>query len=591
MAKKVSDFLLSQLQAWGVSRIFGYTGDSINPLMGALRRAQDQVEFVQVRHEEMASFMACAHAKFTGEVGVCCASAGPGSIHLLNGLYDAKLDHQPVVALLGQVPRHAMGSDYLQEVDLHSIFKDVASDYIQVLENAEQAPHLINQAIRVALAERTVTALILPHDVQELNALEEPPRKHGYTQSGIGFSTPKLAPNTDELKRAAEVLNAGKKVALLIGAGAQNATDEIIQVAETLGAGVAKALLGLSALPSDLPFVTGSIGLLGTKPSWEMMNQCDTLLMVGSDFPYSEFLPPVGQARGVQIDTRTRNLSKRYPMEVNLVGDARVTLQALLPLLETKAERRWQKQVADSVEKWNDTLRERALVDTEPLNPQRVYYDIFERLPANAMVCCDTGTSTVWYAQYHKFHRGMMGSLSGKLASMGAAMPYAVAAKFAHPERPVVALVGDGAMQMNGINGLITVARYWKEWKNPSFIVLVLNNRELNFVTWEMRAMEGDPKFECSQDLPNFPYAQYAQSLGFKSVIMEKPEDIEPGWIEALHSNCPVVIEAYTTPDIPPIPPHITFTQAKNYAKALLSGDQDSSTVFRNTLQEIFHIS
>jgi len=591
MAVKVSDFILNRLMEWGVNRIFGYTGDSINPLMGSLRRAQDKVRFVQVRNEEMASFMACAHAKFTGEVGICCASAGPGSIHLLNGLYDAKLDNQPVVALLGQVPRPAKGTDYLQEVDLYSVFKDVASAYIQVMESPEQARHLVDQALRIALTERTVTAIILPHDVQELDAVKEPPRKHGFTQSGVGYALPRIVPAGSAISQAATVLNEGKKVAMLIGSGAQNAAAEIMQVAECLGAGVAKALLGISVLPYDIPYVTGSIGLLGTQPSWDMMNHCDTLLMVGTDFPYSEFLPSPGQARGVQIDLRARNLSKRYPMEVNLVGDARETLQALLPLLETKTDRSWQQKIMDSVQKWQTTIRERAMVETKPLNPQRVYYEIFERMPADAIICCDTGTSTVWYAQYHKFQAGMKGSLSGKLASMGAGMPYAVAAKFAYPERPVIALVGDGAMQMNGLNGLITVARYWKEWQNPSFIVLVLNNRELNFVTWEMRATEGDPKFECSQDLPDFPYVNYAQSLGFKGILVEKPEDIEPAWLEALHSDCPVVIEAYTTPDIPPIPPHITFEQSQKYAEALLKGDPDAMAVFGNTWKELLKIT
>ena len=385
MAVKVSDFILNRLMEWGVNRIFGYTGDSINPLMGSLRRAQDKVRFVQVRNEEMASFMACAHAKFTGKVGICCASAGPGSIHLLNGLYDAKLDNQPVVALLGQVPRPAKGTDYLQEVDLYSVFKDVASAYIQVMESPEQARHLGDQALRIALTERTVTAIILPHDVQELDAVKEPPRKHGFTQSGVGYALPRIVPAGSAISQAATVLNEGKKVAMLIGSGAQNAAAEIMQVAECLGAGVAKALLGISVLPYDIPYVTGSIGLLGTQPSWDMMNHCDTLLMVGTDFPYSEFLPSPGQARGVQIDLRARNLSKRYPMEVNLVGDARETLQALLPLLETKTDRSWQQKIMDSVQKWQTTIRERAMVETKPLNPQRVYYEIFERMPADAI--------------------------------------------------------------------------------------------------------------------------------------------------------------------------------------------------------------
>lgn len=585
--KKVSDYLLERLGDWGVRKIFGYTGDSINPLMGALRRKQEDMTLIQVRHEEMAAFMACAHAKFTGEIGVCCASAGPGSIHLLNGLYDAKMDNQPVVALLGQLPRHSMGTDYQQEVDLHNLFKDVAGEYIHTLNTPDQARHLIDQAIRTAMTERTVTCLILPHDVQDLEAVEEVPRKHGYTHSGISFSVPRVLPLQSDLERAAEILNAGQKVAMLVGAGAQTATDEIIAVAETLGAGVAKALLGLSVLPSDLPYVTGPIGLLGTRPSWDMMADCDTLLMLGSDFPYTEFLPAEGQARGVQIDIRPRNLSKRYPMEVNLTGNCRETLQALLPLLHDKTDKRWQQQIIENVRNWQNVLRERAMIETRQLNPQRVYYEIFERMPNNAIIAADTGTSTVWYAQYHKFQRGMTGSLSGKLASMGAAMPYAIAAKFAFPERPVIALVGDGAMQMNGLNELITVQRYWEEWQNPQLIVLVLNNRELNFVTWEMRAMEGDPKFECSQNLPDFPYARYAESLGFRGLCMEKTDDIERAWLEALHSDRPVVIEAYTTPNIPPLPPHITFEQGKNYAAAMLKGDPDAIRVIRNSFAQM----
>jgi pyruvate dehydrogenase (quinone) len=587
MAKTVSSYIVERLNNWGVNRIFGYTGDAINPFMGALREAQEWMQFTQVRHEEMAAFMACAHAKFTGEVGVCCASAGPGAIHLLNGLYDAKMDNQPVVAIVGQLARHAMGTDYQQEVDLHSVFKDVAGDYVHVINTAEQARQLVDQAFRIALAERTVTCLILPHDVGQMEAVETTPHKHTYSHTGIGFSAPKVLPMQSDLQRAAAVLNEGQKVGILIGAGAQGAADEIIAVAERLGAGVAKALLGLPILPPEVPFVTGSIGLLGTQPSWELMSGCDTFLMVGTDFPYAEFLPQEGHARGVQIDIRSRNLSKRYPMEVNLTGNCQETLQALLPLLNQKTDRSWQEKIINSVQKWQQVLRERAMLESQPMNPQRVYYEIFDRMPNNAIITVDTGTSTVWYAQYHKFHTGMKGAVSGRLASMGAGVPYAIAAKFAYPDRPVIALIGDGAMQMNGLNELITVQRYWQSWQTPQFIVLVLNNRELNFVSWEMRSMEGDPKFDASQDLPDFPYAQYAESLGLKGIRMEKPEDIEPAWLEALHSDRPVVIEAYTTPNMPPLPPHITFDQAKNYAVAMMKGDANATAVIQNSFKEM----
>jgi pyruvate dehydrogenase (quinone) len=583
----VADYVLQRLSDWGVNRIFGYPGDSIDPFMGALARAQGKVQFIQVRHEEMAAFMACAHAKFTGEVGVCCASAGPGSIHLLNGLYDAKLDNQPVVALLGQVPTHAIGTDYQQEIDLKTLFKDVASEYIEMVQSPEQARHLIDQAFRIAKSERTVTAIILPHNVQQMPAKTQTPQKHGYTQTGIGYSVPIVIPTIDDIRRAADVLNEGDRVAILVGAGAMGATDDVITVAEILGAGVAKSLLGLAALPSDLPFVTGAIGLLGTKPSWELITGCDTFLMIGSDFPYAEFLPEPGQARGVQVDLRTRNLSKRYPMEMNLTGESRYTLQALIPFLKAKSDRSWQDRIIRSVEEWRETIKSRAMIETKPLNPQRVYWEIFQKMPSDAILGVDTGTSTVWYAQYHQFQRGMMGSVSGKLASMGAGIPYAISAKFAYPERPVIAFVGDGAMQMNGENELITVSKYWREWSNPQFIVLVLNNRDLNFVTWEMRIMEGDPKFECSQNLPDFPYAQYAQSLGLKGIRIETAEDIEPAWLEALHSDRPIVLEAYTSPDVPPMPPHITFEQAQHYAAAVFKGDPEAIGIITNTLRQL----
>ncbi|HEX7647292.1 MAG TPA: thiamine pyrophosphate-binding protein, partial [Noviherbaspirillum sp.] len=329
MADTVGDFLLKRLAAWGIHRIYGYPGDGINGIMGAFGRAESGIEFIQTRHEEMAAFMACAHAKFTGEVGVCMATSGPGAIHLLNGLYDAKMDHQPVVAIVGQQARAALGGHYQQEVDLISLFKDVAREFVHMATVPDQVRHLVDRAVRIARDQRTVTCIIFPNDLQTMDAVDKPPRLHGTVHSGIGYTGSHPMPGKTDLQAAAEVLNAGKKVAMLVGAGALGATDEIIEVADLLGAGVAKALLGKAAVPDDLPFVTGSIGLLGTKPSWDMMNECDTLLMVGSSFPYSEFLPKEGQARGVQIDIDGRMLSLRYPMEINLIGDSRLTLRGL----------------------------------------------------------------------------------------------------------------------------------------------------------------------------------------------------------------------------------------------------------------------
>jgi len=577
MAKNtVGDFLLGRLAQWGVRRIYGYPGDGINGIMGAFGRAEGEMQFVQARHEELAAFMACAHAKFTGEVGVCLATSGPGAIHLLNGLYDAKLDHQPVLAIVGQQKRAAMGGDYQQEVDLMTLFKDVAHEFVQTAMTPAQVRHLVDRAMRIALDRRTVTCLIFPNDVQDMQAVETPPHKHGTVHTGIGYTAVAGAPNPHELKHAAEVLNAGSRVAMLVGAGALHATDEVMEAAELLGAGVAKALLGKAALPDDLPYVTGAIGLLGTTPSWEMMASCDTLLMVGSGFPYSEFLPEEGQARGVQIDIDGRMLSLRYPMEVNLVGDSRETLRALMPFLMKKTERSWRRSIEASVARWWQVLEARAMNEAQPINPQRVFWELSPRLPDDCILTCDSGSAANWYARDLKIRRGMMASLSGGLATMGPAIPYAIAAKYAHPERPVIALLGDGSMQMNGMNGLITIAKVWKEWRDPRLTVMVLNNGDLNQVTWEQRALQGDPKFEPSQVLPDFPYAEYARLLGLGGIRVDRPEAIGAAWDRALAAERPTVLEMVTDPNVPPLPPHITFEQARAYLSALIKRDLDS---------------
>jgi pyruvate dehydrogenase (quinone) len=592
MADTVGDFLLKRLAAWGIHRIYGYPGDGINGIMGAFGRAESGIEFIQTRHEEMAAFMACAHAKFTGEVGVCMATSGPGAIHLLNGLYDAKMDHQPVVAIVGQQARAALGGHYQQEVDLISLFKDVAREFVHMATVPDQVRHLVDRAVRIARDQRTVTCIIFPNDLQTMDAVDKPPRLHGTVHSGIGYTGSHPMPGKTDLQAAAEVLNAGKKVAMLVGAGALGATDEIIEVADLLGAGVAKALLGKAAVPDDLPFVTGSIGLLGTKPSWDMMNECDTLLMVGSSFPYSEFLPKEGQARGVQIDIDGRMLSLRYPMEINLIGDSRLTLRGLIPFLERKLDRSWQKNIEEGVARWWRVLEGRAKNMGKPVNPQRVFWELSSRLPDDCILTCDSGSAANWYARDLKIRRGMRASLSGGLATMGPGVPYAIAAKFAHPNRHVIAMVGDGAMQMNGLNGLITISKYWQQWGDPRLAVMVLNNRDLNQVTWEQRVMEGDPKFEGSQDLPDFPYARYAEMLGLRGIRCDRDEDVALAWDEALQSPVPCVVEMVTDPNIPPMPPHVSMKQAKHFAEALVHRDPDSiamvTSSFKETWENLF---
>jgi pyruvate dehydrogenase (quinone) len=586
MASTVSDFMLERLSEWGVRRIYGYPGDGINGILGALSRAEDRFEFIQVPHEEVAAFMACAHAKFTGRPGICMATSGPGAIHLLNGFYDAKLDHAPVVAIVGQQKRAALGGHYQQEVDLLSLFKDVAGEYVHMCTAPEQMRHLIDRAMRIAMAERTVTCIIVPGDVQELDAAETPPRAHGTIHSGPGYSPPRIVPTEEDLRRAAEVLNAGRRVAILVGAGALHATDEVIQVAEVLGAGVAKALLGRAAVPDDLPFVTGQIGLLGTRPSWDLMMGCDTLLMVGSSFPYSEFLPPEGQARGVQIDIDAKMLSIRYPMEVNLVGDSALTLRALLPLLKRKADCSWREEIERNVEEWWQVVEERSLSDADPINPQRVLWELSPRLPDNAIISADSGSVANWFARNLKIRRGMMATLSGTLATMCPGVPYALAAKFNYPERVAIALVGDGAMQMLGINCLITVAKYWRRWSDPRLIVLVLNNRDLNQVTWEQRVLAGDPKWETSQNLMDFPYAALAEMVGLKGLRVEQPDEVGPAWDAALSADRPCVLDVVTDPKVPPLPPHLTYEQAKSYAQSLLKGDPEAVGIVWQSIKE-----
>ncbi len=580
----VSTFIWKRVHAWGGRIVYGYPGDGVGGLDEALEAAKE-LHYVQVRHEEMAAFMASGHAKFTGEVGICYATSGPGAIHLLNGLYDAKMDHVPVVAIVGQQARTALGADYQQEVDLQSAFKDVAGEYVMTAAVPSQVRHLIDRAFRIAAVRRTVTCVIVPNDLQELD-YEDPPMAHGATHTGLGYSSEAKTPDPDALKRAAEVLNAGKKVAMLVGAGALGATDEVIAVAEKLQAGCAKALLGKAALPDDLPWVTGQIGLLGTKPSWDLMQDCDTLLMVGTSFPYSEFLPKPGNARAVQIDIDGTRLSLRYPTEVNIVGDSATTLSALLPLLDQKEETYWRRGIVRDVESWWKTVEARAMAPAHPMNPQRVFHELSPRLPDGVIMTGDAGTVANWYARDIRIRRGMMGSLSGSLASLGSATPYAIAAKMAFPHRPVIAFIGDGAMQMNGINEMITVAKYWKNWADPRFIVMVLNNGDLSQVTWEERVQIGEGKTESTQRVPDFPYHRYAELLGLKGIRVDDPDRMGAAWDEALAADRPVILDCVTDPNVPPLPPHITFKDAKNFL-TMMASEPERGEVVKDTVRQV----
>lgn len=576
MAETVAARLLGRLREWGVEQVFGYPGDGINGIVAAFEAADDEPRFVQARHEEMAAFEAVGYAKFSGRPGVCVATSGPGAIHLLNGLYDAKLDHVPVVAIVGQTDRAAMGGHYQQEVDLQALFKDVASEYLTEVNVPEQLPNAVDRAFRTALTRRAPTAIIVPADVQELD-YHAPGHVFRQVPSGPPDAPSSVVvPAAEQLDAAAAVINAGEKVAILIGQGARGAAGEVMQVAETTGAGVAKALLGKDVLSDDLPYVTGSIGLLGTRASYELMRDCDTLLIVGSSFPYSQFLPGFGQARAVQIDLDGRMAGLRFPTEVNLVGDAGATLRALIPLLRPVTDRSWRERVEASVADWWTTLERQAMVDAKPVNPMRIVHELSLRIPDDAIVTADSGSSTNWYARLLRMRGTMRGSLSGTLATMGAGVPYAIGAKFAYPDRPVVALVGDGAMQMNGLAELLTITRYQDRWTDRRLVVCVFHNNDLNQVTWELRALGGAPKFEESQTLPDVDYAAVARGLGVEGINVDTPDQLGDGWDRALSAGGPVVLDVRCDPEVPPIPPHATFDQFKETTEALLKGDPNA---------------
>ncbi|MEV6943487.1 thiamine pyrophosphate-requiring protein [Streptomyces sp. NPDC051172] len=584
MSTKVSDHVLQRLREWGVDHVFGYPGDGINGLLAAWGRAENKPRFVQSRHEEMSAFEAVGYAKFSGRLGVCAATSGPGAIHLLNGLYDAKLDHVPVLAIVGQTHRTAMGGSYQQEVDLHTLFKDVASDFVETVTVPEQLPNVIDRAIRTAYARRAPTAIIIPGDVQELD-YSAPTHEFKMVPSSLGRSSWTAVPSEESVQRAAEILNSGDKVAILVGQGAAGARAEVERIAELLKAGVAKALLGKDVLSDELPYVTGSIGLLGTRPSYELMRDCDTLLTIGSSFPYTQFMPEFGKARGVQIDIDPHMVGMRYPYEVNLVGDAKATLQALIPLLSEDRGREWYDQVCANVTRWREVMGRRAELSADPINPEYVAHALDPLLPADAIVSSDSGSAANWYARHLTMKPGMRSSLSGTLATMGCGVPYAIGAKFAHPDRPAIALVGDGAMQMNGMAELITAAKYRDLWEDPRLVVAVFNNHDLNQVTWEMRAMEGAPSFLPSQQIPDVQYAAFARSLGLTGIRVEKPEDVEAGWRAGLEADGPAVIEFLTDPAVPPIPPHATWEQMEATAASILKGDADRGSMIKQGLK------
>ncbi|MBO3737807.1 thiamine pyrophosphate-requiring protein [Actinoplanes flavus] len=560
--RTVSDVVVQRLLDWQVERVFGYSGDGIDGVIGALRRA-GKPSFVQARHEESAAFMAVGHAKYTGRAGVCLATQGPGAVHLLNGLYDARLDSQPVVAIVGQQVSTVLGSAYQQEIDLVRLFGDVCAQFVQAAYTAEQAPMLLDRAFRTALATRSPTCVILPHDVQQAAAPDPRAQEHGVLVTSPGLRPARVLPRPGDLRAAAGVLTAGERVAIMVGQGAYGAEPEIRALAERLGAGVTASLLGKPVLDETLPYHTGVMGHLGTTASDQLMKNCDTLLLIGTNDPWTEYYPKPGQARAVQIDIDGRRLGIRYPVEVPLLGDAAETVRGLLDLIPERTDRAWAGRVEEWTRRWHAIAASRAAAPAEPLNPQLVVRSLTERLPADARVAVDVGSVVYWYARHLRLPPGVPAHLSSTLASMGCGLPYGTAAKLDDPHRPVVVLTGDGAMQMSGLAELVTVASRWRDWADPRYVICVLNNRDLAEVSWEQRETEGEPRFPTSQELPDVPYARYAELLGLHGIRVTAPDELPAAWQTALTAGRPTLIEAVVDPAVPLLPPGRPYEQVK----------------------------
>lgn len=585
MSTKVSDHILERLRAWGVEQVFGYPGDGINGLLAAWGRADDKPRFIQSRHEEMSAFEAVGYAKFSGRLGVCAATSGPGAIHLLNGLYDAKLDHVPLLAIVGQTDRTAMGSSYQQEVDLHTLYKDVASDFVETVTVPEQLPNVLDRAIRTAYSRRSPTALIVPGDVQELD-YSPPTHEFKMVPSSLGMSDYTATPTDEALRRAADVLDEGDKVAILVGQGAAGAVVEVQEIAELLGAGVAKALLGKDVLSDELPYVTGPIGLLGSRPSYEMMRDCDTLLTIGSSFPYTQFMPDFGKARGVQIDIDPHMIGMRYPYEVNLVGDARATLQRLIPMLKAdRGGREWYDTVSANVRRWHETMERRAGLSADPINPEYVARALDPLLPDDVILTSDSGFGRQLVRTAHHDAAGHARIAVGDAGDDGSRR----AVRHRRQVRasgPAGGRAGRGRRDADErAGGDDHAAKYRDRWSDPRMVVAVWNNRDLNQVTWEMRAMEGSPSFLPSQEIPDVQYAAFARSLGLTGIRVEKPEDVEAGWRAALDADGPAVVEFLTDPAVPPIPPHATWEQMEATATSILKGDAARGSMIKQGLK------
>lgn len=584
----VSDFIIDRLIEWGVDHTFGFPGDGIGAFDGALGRADEEdlpLKYIRPTHEEICALMATAYAKWSGKLGVCAATSSPGAFHMLNGLYDANMDNQPVVAIVGQQALETFGSSYQQENNLERTFADVAA-YVQTIVSPAQAQVVVDRACRIAITNRQPCVIIIPHNVQSMER-QNAPKKQDVSRSSSSPTSIKITPPMEELQRAADILKEGKRVALMVGAGAIGATEEVLELARKTGASITTSLRGKDVIPSDVPFNCEQLGLLGSLPSYNRMAECDTFMMIGSNYPYSGFLPASDQARGIQIDLRSSQLGVRFPMEVNLWGDTKSTLQALLPLVPQTDDMSFQNKAVEEMRDWEQTLHDLAFVEADPISPRRVYYELNERLPRGAIVTCDAGSTADWYAQHIRLKEGMRGDLSGRLATMLAAMPYAVAAKFAFPDRPVICTIGDGAFQMLGMNELITIKKYQHLWTNKQMVVMVLHNDDLTQVSWEMRTEDANPRWTGSQNVESIDYAAYAQTLGFKGIKVTDPEKIGDAWDTAFAHDGLTLLDIHTDKNVPPLPPHISLKFARNTAEALIKGDPNEMGVIADSVKAV----
>lgn len=581
MANTGADILLDTIYDWGVEVIFGLPGDGINGLMEALRKRADQIRFIQVRHEESAAFMACAYAKYTGKLGVCLATSGPGGIHLLNGLYDAKLDRQPVLAITGHHFHDLIDTHAQQDVNLDRLFADVAVYNTRVMGPSHVA-NVADLACRTALSYRGVAHINFPVDLQEQSGGERSKRNIPAHTSHTHGRRARIPADAD-MARAAEVLNAGKRVAILCGQGALHATAQLEEAAATLGAPIIKALLGKAAVPDDSPYTTGGIGLLGTRPSQDAVEECDTLLMVGTSFPYIEFLPKPGQARGVQVDADPARIGLRYPVEVGLVGDSADTLAALLPFLERKDDRSFLEKAQAGMKKWWALMEELGSRRDIPMKPQVVAWELGRRIAADAIVSCDSGTIATWFARFMPVRQGQMYSLSGTLASMANGLPYAIAAQIAYPRRQCIAFVGDGGFSML-MAEFATAVKYQLPIK-----VIIIKNNTLGMIKWEQMVFLGNPEYGC--ELQPIDFAAFAQACGGIGMTIEDPEQCGSVIDQALAAEGPVIVEAVVDPFVPPSPPKITLEQAARFAQSLARGEPNRTqiawTVLSDKVREI----